>query len=166
MTSKLPALRAYQHSLHGAAAAEARASIAQAAQRGKVTVRHAPARPATSAATARTTTPASCISRRDRAWTAPMPCAPRTARIARRRCAGCGTIRRTSMTAAPRRSTTWWSTTTRRARCKLSADQQQGPGGVPEDSLEAGHKSARTAAMAAACFWSAPPRGAPTLFSP
>ena len=38
------------------------------------------------------------------------------ASTAPRRCAACGSTRRISMTAAPRRSMTWWITTTRSAR--------------------------------------------------
>ena len=114
VTSKLPALRAYQHSLPAPRAA-ASSYDAQAAERGKVTFNrtcatchvggngtdndsgklHAPADTGMNSAYAMRTA---------------------NRRSVRPRCAACSTIRRTSMTAARRHSETWWSTTTRNVR--------------------------------------------------
>ena len=134
VTSKLPALRAYQHSLPAprAAGVELRRH-GGATRQGRCST--APARPATWVATARTTTPASCISRPRPDRTPPTPCAPRTRRTARRRCAACSSTRRTSTTAARRRSATWSSTTTRSVRSNLTKDQQARSRGVPEDAV-------------------------------
>ena len=110
VTSKLPALRAYQHSLPAPhrrpeasmpppQSADARCSIGRA-------------RAATWAAPAPITTAGNCTRRRTPAWTERMRRAQQTRPTARRRCARCGSTRRTSTTAARRRSPTSWRTTT------------------------------------------------------
>ena len=110
VTSKLPALRAYQHSLVAPkiAASQVDAKRRRAARRCSTRT----ARAATSAAMAPTMTAASCIPRVRPGRTAHTRSAPRPRRTAPRRCADCGSTRRISMTAAPRSWTTWWTTTT------------------------------------------------------